>query len=1111
MKVSDVIHGRIATISLKRPDGGEFPEGVSWKSEVRLFFEDGLGCRLHLGEEIVDVAGADPQDEDVLSKIAGRALPRLAWVAQQPGKDGMRSRLLLQTHEFPASYDWSDPFEFGVDDKIIESMRKRRERLVSPEAVRAWLTDRLLLPPQAQGGGSRVLLSGSPNRDSKKTAFRVYGHLYAADIERGVDGRLLVTRVVESRKAVEGDEATPIYLVTGRISFVDATIAGAFRGIAQSELDNLVAHSDSYLGLWKEYNRLELEAVVGRAKQFKWIRYESRAQLPDGAWRFRLSLKQNESSEVRQRLRSFEGAYLAAGQDVPSAIQGAQLGEEANATTEAFMGELIADGVSPPTVTLRPPPDDSKVPPEQGYLFLSLVGDTVRLGRRRRAWNRIRSCENPMPQLGLLIEGAGPVSTAKRPHREPLNRAVRDVFKNPNDRQRIALDVALNTPDIALIQGPPGTGKTKVIAALQARLAAKDEGADPDGLSGSTLLTSAQHDAVENAAAATRVMGLPAVKIGYRRGSEVSRDEVEAWAAETAQLARAGLAASAPEDSLHGALNRLREQAIAYTRSPRTRDQSADILLQTVSCAAQWLPSSLIAEIADLQIRIASEAKGGTPREDLEFALKAVRALRTDDIAFSDDGPQNALKAFRRIDRLEGFSLGSDMKMLLEEAAQHDSNSPPGHRLLAGLKEVQGSLIDRIEALLAPPSVVTAHADVEGVLARIIDEMHHRASASASGVPEAVNDWISTLENDPTGLRATVQHYSMVLAATCQQSVSREMESIKGGDDTVFRSVVIDEAARANPLDLLIPMAVAERRIILVGDHRQLPHILEPEIEREVQKSIKEETRSALKRSLFERLFAELKAREQQDGVKRTVTLNVQYRMHRLLGDFVSAQFYEPHGEGFSSARPDEEFVHKVTLGDGTMLGGRVAAWVDVPALKGAESSGRSKSREPEARRVANEALAIVSRHQDLSVGIITFYSAQRDAIFEQLDDVGLTELDDEGGSRVRDQWRRTIDGRERLRVGTVDAFQGKEFDVVLLSLTRSNSVEVTDEASRRRKYGFLLLENRLCVAMSRQHRLLIVIGDLAMASGPTADASVPSLVAFARLCGSGDGLVVRS
>src|SRR5688500_16220777 len=63
----------------------------------------------------------------------------------------------------------------------------------------------------------------------------------------------------------------------------------------------------------------------------------------------------------------------------------------------------------------------------------------------------------------------------------------------------------------------------------------------------------------------------------------------------------------------------------------------------------------------------------------------------------------------------------------------------------------------------------------------------------------------------PIGVRATVQHYSMVLAATCQQSVSREMESIKGCDETIFRTVVIDGAARANPLDLLIPMAIAER------------------------------------------------------------------------------------------------------------------------------------------------------------------------------------------------------------------------------------------------------------------------------------------------------------
>jgi len=63
---------------------------------------------------------------------------------------------------------------------------------------------------------------------------------------------------------------------------------------------------------------------------------------------------------------------------------------------------------------------------------------------------------------------------------------------------------------------------------------------------------------------------------------------------------------------------------------------------------------------------------------------------------------------------------------------------------------------------------------------------------------------------------------------------------------------------------------------------------------------------------------------------------------------------------------------------------------------------------------------------------------------------------------------------KERIRVGTVDAFQGKEFDVVFLSMTRSNDLPITDNRSLRRKFGHLMLENRLCVAMSRQQRLLI-------------------------------------
>lgn len=72
---------------------------------------------------------------------------------------------------------------------------------------------------------------------------------------------------------------------------------------------------------------------------------------------------------------------------------------------------------------------------------------------------------------------------------------------------------------------------------------------------------------------------------------------------------------------------------------------------------------------------------------------------------------------------------------------------------------------------------------------------------------------------------------------------------------------------------------------MLVGDHRQLPQMLEPGVERELEQSVSEETAKALGQSLFERLFVELREREKRDGCKRVVTLNVQYRMHPQLGN----------------------------------------------------------------------------------------------------------------------------------------------------------------------------------------------------------------------------------
>lgn len=95
------------------------------------------------------------------------------------------------------------------------------------------------------------------------------------------------------------------------------------------------------------------------------------------------------------------------------------------------------------------------------------------------------------------------------------------------------------------------------------------------------------------------------------------------------------------------------------------------------------------------------------------------------------------------------------------------------------------------------------------------------------------------------------------------------------------------------------------------------------------------------------------------------------------------------------------------------------------------------------------------------------------------------------------------------LEVGTVDAFQGKEFDIVFLSIVRSSidkgavPNEGAEDREKRlnRRYGHLRLSNRMNVAMSRQRRLLVVVGDKSMAEGETATLGAPALASFLNLC----------
>lgn len=1108
MNINDLASGEVSTIEVAPSAAAEFDVAVESRAEATLQFSDITGdAMLRVGAAAWSVVGSDKRASEALQRLRDRNLPRVAWVASVRPQGKKSEAVLLQVHEFPARYDWPDQVDIGVDDKLVEQVRQKLGRIISAGEATQWLRDRFLLP--ATDGTARVFLSGSPTPETdQRGAFRLHGRGYAVDVAKERDDKLLATRIVEAKRGRTPDERRPVVLVLGRVRFCDATIAGAFRGTARTQLDQLVEHAGSYLNIWREYNKLERESVLRRARTLGWLRYSKRQLQGDGRWRFVVE-DAKQLATALEVLRNAEDVDLEAAPNPPPELQ--QATDEPETVAEAspralrsriFVGAFSGAEPQRRTIDLQPPIDsDDREPPDSGVLFLSVSGDRKRLERREQAQSLIASAECPMPQLGLLLEGSA-VPERRRRTEDALSMAAREVFGGePTARQVEALRVALNTPDIALIQGPPGTGKTKTIAALEARLAELSE----DDLAGQTLLTSYQHDAVENAASRTLVFGLPAIKVGRKRGTTDQSDGFDRWRRERADAVRAKLA-TLPERPVTEALRKVRTLAAAYVASPLTADESLRVVRKVQELCRSYVPPSLNDRLEVLRQELSRSPMqlGDADDDGRALALKAVRALRTEAAAFGDDGPRNA---GRVLVRLKNVGVYDEAKhQVLSDAAEWTADDTPP--FLAELKSLQDKFIDQLAAE-KPVGAPLVHADLEMLLPEIVDALYSKARESAGGEDAVLYEYLNDLEHDVDGVRDAVRNYTVVLAATCQQSVGFQMSQAKG-EDTVFANVIVDEAARANPLDLFIPMSLAERRIILVGDHRQLPHILEPDIESQLEHSVAEATTTALRRSLFERLFQAMKEREAKDGIKRTVTLDQQYRMHPVLGSFVSDTFYAPYGEGFASPRRPEEFIH-----DLPGYAGRVAAWADMPLSRGREQGGQSKRRPAEAEWIAKEVERLATVRRDLSFGVISFYAAQADEVLRAMEKRGMSERLDDGSYRVKDAWRETRggDGRliERLRVGTVDAFQGKEFDVVFLSMTRSNDLPVTDERSLRRKLGHLMLENRLCVAMSRQQRLLIVVGDAAMLRGEASEKALRGLVAFRELCGGKHGLALSA
>lgn len=248
-----------------------------------------------------------------------------------------------------------------------------------------------------------------------------------------------------------------------------------------------------------------------------------------------------------------------------------------------------------------------------------------------------------------------------------------------------------------------------------------------------------------------------------------------------------------------------------------------------------------------------------------------------------------------------------------------------------------------------------------------------------------------------------------------------------------FDLALFDEATQAIEPTALAAFLKAPR-VILAGDHQQLPATV----------ISLEAARGGLSKSLFERLL-------EDHGEDVKVMLAEQYRMNERIMSFPSREMYGGKLRAHASAA--QRTLAEV-LKDG--------ASVDAPPVLFLDTAGKGfdESQPPgsESRQNEGEAALVVARARELldaglpeeDLAVITPYSAQAELIRDQL-------------------------GRERVEVDTVDAFQGREKEAILISLVRSNS---------EGNLGFLADLRRMNVALTRGKRHVFVVGDSATLGG---------------------------
>lgn len=260
--------------------------------------------------------------------------------------------------------------------------------------------------------------------------------------------------------------------------------------------------------------------------------------------------------------------------------------------------------------------------------------------------------------------------------------------------------------------------------------------------------------------------------------------------------------------------------------------------------------------------------------------------------------------------------------------------------------------------------------------------------------------------------------------------------------EIVFDLVIIDEAGRATLSELLVP-CIKARKIIFVGDHKQLA----PIIDDDVANNLKEYSKEEVITSLFEQLY---ESNTNFPNLKHRLTYN--YRAHESICNLYSNVFYE--GELKTKSEINKLKQHNIPFYKTN------AIWLNTSRLKDRadEQKGTGKINRCNAKVILKELEDLLEhcKKNNLSIGIITPYKDQKYYLDNSLKDV----------------IRAYKDEKLEIDIGTVDSFQGSDRDIIFYDCVRSGD-------GKKSKIDFIADEKRLNVSLSRSKKLLLIVGDI--------------------------------